>query len=179
MKIPITSSLGRAIFVVAFCSAPCMSGAQPANMQYSCIGDMVGGLNFDKASKKWEATTFPIIERFNLKLKLLSATAKKNLFNRDDIETKYEVEVETVASKDASPCVDYGKSERPFSREVGVTQFSYLRCYWGGLTHARQLTFNLKNFRFIEVYLHGYLDEKDDGKDDQPALIGGTCKKIE
>jgi hypothetical protein len=149
------------------------------NMEYSCVGDMVAGVGYSTASKKWSAKIFPVVEQFELKLKFVSATAKKDFFGKDDVETKYEVDIITPGSSNASACMELGTA-LPFQREVTVTERTSLRCYWGGLSHSRQLTLNLKNQRFLEVYLHGYLDGKEpmsDDDDDQPLLVGGTCKQ--
>ncbi|MBR1229497.1 hypothetical protein JQ600_31900 [Bradyrhizobium sp. AUGA SZCCT0176] len=174
-KKPIARSQWRCLWILgALVLAPLAAKAQSRNVEFICVADMVSGLGYDSGSQKWKAMTFPIEHKFNLRLKFLSAKATKNIFDKDDVETKYEVAVTTSAQKTPTPCVDFG---RGLTTEITVTEFSYLSCYWGGLGPSRQLRLNLKNKRFLEVYLHGYLDGED-VPNTGPALLGGSCKEL-
>ena len=48
-----------------------------------------------------------------------------------------------------------------------------MRCYSG----TSDYQFNFENNRFLQGYLHGYVDGKDNN-DDNPAVSAGVCTKI-
>jgi hypothetical protein len=140
---------------------------------YFCVSDAAGGVWFDKATNKWIGSTFSASERYVVKI-VQHSLMPDTLGN---MSTTYTVSVAAHGQQagEGIPCtsangdlrkVDVGLN---FIGETG--EFSCMQ--FGG-----EWVMNLKNMRFLQSYLWGYVDGVDDNRN-TPYVQIGTCTKID
>jgi hypothetical protein len=136
------------------------SFAQQSNEgAYSCAAESSGGIAYNEQTKRWEGTSFRPLSKFILKLKYVRTAT-----NGDE----YAVTVTPDGRNDLLPCISSQ------TQLVQIDQFDYLVCR----TEFFNYKFNLKAGRFVEAYLMGYVNGRDNN-DDTPLLSGGVCRKLE
>jgi len=136
---------------------------------YFCVAEVVGGLAYDAGMKKWIATSFRAEKKFVLRLKFLTNRVEKSVFNQDETVYDYNVTITEAGSNFAGPCLGRGQ------KHVTVRPLGWLLCHGADLHEYR---FDLDTNRFLAAYLHGYIDGKDNNNN-TPAVLGGTCTKID
>jgi hypothetical protein len=156
--------------------AACVPSAAVAqvnkNAAYFCAAEVAGGLYYNSALKRWEASSFKADQKFVLRLKFLRARVQKGtfIFAAEESVTDYEVTITQSGSNFAGGCEsDSGAKEITVVNELG-----YVECQWS----FGRLKFNLNSNRFLSAYLSGFVNGKENN-DDNPAVLGGTCTKIE
>jgi hypothetical protein len=137
-----------------------LSLAQQSNEgAYSCTAESSGGIVYNEKTKKWQGTSFRPLSRFTLKLKYVRTAA---------IGDEYAASITPNSGNDVFPCISYQ------TQLALVDQMGYLSCQTAFFNYR----FNLNDGRFVEAYLMGYINGRDNN-DDTPVLSGGVCKKIE
>jgi hypothetical protein len=134
---------------------------------YFCIVEFVGGLAYDKQTKKWTGASLNTDQKFDLRLKFLRTRMEK-IGGVDERFHYYSVTLTQAGTKSPSPC------EKHTEKYVTLQNYSpFLECHVFGLNVFR---FNLNNNRFLIADLEGYIEENSSKT---PAVLGGTCTKID
>jgi hypothetical protein len=141
---------------------------------YYCTAEAAGGLEYNKANKKWGGAEFLADHKFVLGMTFLrtSDRKKENELQGDDIIDVYGVTITDAGKTYAAPCVS-----RSGDREVSVSlKYNMLFCD-SSLVEYR---FNLNRNRFLQMYAGGYAlgFDIDDEHSDTPVIQSGTCTKI-
>ena len=140
---------------------------------YFCTTEMVGGLIYNEASKKWESAEFKVDSKYIIQLVLLGNRMREKFmkFEQDEMLLDYEVVIKQTGDQYDTSCRVSKEAE---TETVTVGKKYILECS----SDFGQLKFNLMNNRFLLAYMHGYVDGKDDKKN-TPSMKGGVCTKIQ
>ena len=131
---------------------------------YVCTVEFSGGLAYNRTTKRWQSTTFRPRQKFILRLKFIETT-------QEELEavSSYHITFTPAGESVAMPCRSWG-------RDVAV-MFSGLQSV--ACSGAREnCIFNFQNNRFLQGYMYGYVNGKDDNRN-MPSMSGGTCTRIE
>jgi len=128
-------------------------------------GEASGGLAYDAGTNKWSGVGFSADEKFVLQLKFVES--KTDSYGTFDA---YNVSIKALGTSLPSIC-------HPIFDMNQATVSVYSRGRIVCSADLQDYTFDLVRNRFVEVYTFGYLENA--GTKDNPAVVGGTCTKIE
>jgi hypothetical protein len=158
--------LSAAILIASVTTASAQLGKDAS---YFCLAEAVGGLSYDERTKKWIGSSLRADKKFVLRLKFLNNRVEKSIFNQDETVYDYNVTITEAGSNFVGPCLGSGQ------KHVTVRPLGWLLCHGADLHEYR---FDLDTNRFLSAYLHGFINGKA-SNDDTPAVMGGTCTKID
>lgn len=138
---------------------------------YLCIQEFGGGISWDEDTKSWNGTRFNATGKVILKLDAVSNRIVKNFADEDIQVTDYEVTVTPMGEDFAAPCIP---QQGTYADPVTVGDRGWVNCS-ASLT---DYSFNLSNLRYLEAYMVGYTSGVDNNEN-TPAMMGGTCAKIQ
>ena len=153
-----------------------MSGGAEAfdakNASLFCSTEFSAGLSYNSVNKRWQAATFRPSAKFILKLKFQGSRVRKDILNKDEAVNDYEVTITPAGTNSTVPCYSASNDRR------GLISFGEIDNYFDCVAVLQQYSFNMKNNRFLEAYLFGYVTGEDNN-DDTPSVAGGTCTRID
>lgn len=138
---------------------------------YLCIQEFGGGISWDEGTKKWGGTRFNATGKVVLKLDPVSTRIVKNFLDEDIQVTDYQVTVTAMGEDFASPC---SPRQGDYTGPVTVGDRGWVGC----TASFTDYSFNLSNLRYLEAYMVGYISGVDNNEN-TPAMMGGTCAKIQ
>jgi hypothetical protein len=167
-----TRALVRAVIAIACtCTPNVLSAQQPVkDGAYFCTVEFSGGLAYNQTTKRWQSTTFRPDRKFVVRLKFIG-TKQEELVPGVNVKvtvSSYDITITPAGMPNAMPCL---------SEDGGDAQMldgPHVEC----LTGAMEYRFNFQNNRFLQAYMVGYVEGKDEGED-TPSMSGGTCTRIE
>lgn len=146
----------------------------PFEGSYFCVADAAGGVSFDDALNKWDSTRFKTGERYVVNVARHSKT--ENWLG--ELRTVYTVQVHNHGSGESDALLGNCRTNNPTLHSYNpITHF----ISEAGELSCRRLggdwMMNLKNGRFMNTYVWGYLDGIDNNSN-TPNIEIGTCSRI-
>jgi hypothetical protein len=158
--------------------------AQSRDINYLCISEFAAGVTYNSNSRKWEGAALRTDSKFALRLKFENSDWKPA---REGGKIKhissYTGTITMIGGAGGKEICEKSETHEPevitlqpdlFSR-TDPDDFGF-RC----LTSSHEYTFNIKTKRFLSVFLPTeYVEGKDYGDAQPPAISGGTCTRFE
>jgi hypothetical protein len=141
--------------------------SQSKDRAYYCVVEMSAGLALDRTSKKWDATTFRVDQKFVLHMKYGGSRMAKVIGEEVQV-SDYDITITDAGTDFDRPCSNNQKMVTIHDDDGGF------RC--GTITE--DFFVNIKTLRFLRIYPLGYVDGQDNN-DNTPSVSGGTCTKID
>lgn len=157
-------------FASALLISTAMSHAQtPSNFTYFCTAEFAGGLVFNQKTKKWEAGTRKVADKFVLRGKFRPSGIEKT--PSEKLKLEYEVTITKSGTSFAQHCEGTGSNFNVLVSSSLDTEFSCESAF-------DNYIFNLTSNRFMRAYLIGFVEGADSAAN-EPHIAGGTCTKID
>ncbi len=165
----------RAIFGVLLCV---MAGIVQAaafeirDAAFFCLEEFGGGITFDKQTRRWRSATFRPADKFVLKVAFIEKRTEKDPVGNDEEVLLYYISITKQGTQQQSFCFSTSRERKGLG--VRIDAEGFFSC-----SHSLEdYSFNLKHLRFLKTYIVGYINGIDSSSD-TPAVMGGTCTKIE
>jgi hypothetical protein len=160
----------RWLFAACLLSSSSAHAIEGRDAAFYCTPEAAGGLAYDDKLRKWHSANFHPERNFVLKLQFIQSKQEKIADWADpDTVNQFEVSVVEAGSNKKKNC----RNMKDYQLPVPVWSDGWVRCE-AALTEYR---FNPANNRFLQIYLLGYIDGKDNN-DNTPSINAGICTKI-
>lgn len=165
------TGLAIATLVCITCTPNVLNAQQPLkDGTYFCTVEFAAGLAYNQTTKRWQSTTLRPDYSFILGLEFIETKQDEllpGLSVKKSTVSSYNIAL-IVAGSEAMPCLSEDRDAA-----VMYDGNPFVRCTSG----VKEYSFNFQNNRFLQAYMHGYVDGKDDGGD-TPSMSGGMCTRI-
>ena len=139
---------------------------------YLCIEEMVAGLRFNESQEQWTASTFRPTDRFVVNVDFVQPeTLELDGANQTWTYGIYSATISLLGDEYVATCYGHGRSP---NTEIPVYNDGLLACRAG----LKEYQIGLQSMRYISSYMIGYVGGQD-ANTDNPAVMGGTCTKIQ
>jgi hypothetical protein len=158
VSVPVMMAAGNSLGAAGLPSAGSLAGT------YFCSEEIAGGLRYDELSKRWIGSAFSNSGQFIVKLLFIGQKVITEI-NGNRLGGEYNIDI--LSTKGGNPL--YCLPRPNFIYDT----LPFLEC-----SSISEYRINFRTNRFIRIYREGYTTGEDTNENN-PAIIGGTCTKIE